>query len=170
MKLADFQHFVGRRGLWLPLDPAGGSRASIGGILATNSAGPLRLRYGAPRDMVLGMKIATTEGKVIKAGGRVVKNVAGYDLVRLLTGSYGTLGVIIEATFKLFPLPPERATFVFATRTLEIARNLRQRILHSPLEPLRMMLLDAKASTLARAHTPLAVEVSVSLNEPSSEI
>ncbi len=158
MKLGDFQHFVGRRGLWLPLDPAGGSRASIGGILATNSAGPLRLRYGAPRDMVLGMKIATTEGKVIKAGGRVVKNVAGYDLVRLLTGSYGTLGVIIEATFKLFPLPPERATFVFATRTLEMARNLRQRILHSPLEPLRMMLLDAEASALARAHTPLAVE------------
>jgi glycolate oxidase FAD binding subunit len=159
MKLGDFQHFVGRRGLWLPLDPAGGSRASIGGILATNSTGPLRLRYGAPRDMVLGMKIATPEGKVVKAGGRVVKNVAGYDLVRLLTGSYGTLGVIVEASFKLFPLPPERATFVFATRMLETARNLRQRILHSPLEPLRMILLDAKASMLARANTPLAVEV-----------
>ncbi len=156
MKLGDFQHFLGRHGLWLPLDPAGGSLASLGGILATNSAGPLRLHYGAPRDMVLGMKIVTTEGKVIKTGGRVVKNVAGYDLGKLLVGSYGTLGVIVEASLKLYPLPAERTTFVFATKTLGIAQDLRRRILHSPLNPMRIVLLDVAASALIRAGSPLA--------------
>jgi len=114
MMLGDFQHLVGGDGLWLPLDPLGGASASIGGILATNSAGPLRLRFGSPRDMVLGIKVATTEGKLVKSGGRVVKNAAGYDLCKLLIGSYGTLGVIVEATFKLFPRPARRATWVLA--------------------------------------------------------
>lgn len=159
MKFGDFQHFVGRHGLWLPLDPPGASKASLGGILATNASGPLRLSYGAPRDMVLGMKIATTEGTVIKAGGRVVKNVAGYDLCKLLVGSYGTLGVIVEASLKLYPLPAERTTFVLPTGTLGIARDLRRRLLHSPLQPMRMVLLDAVASTLVRAGSPLAAEV-----------
>ena len=155
MKLGDLQHFLARRRLWLPLDPPGGPRASLGGILATNSAGPLRLQYGSPRDMVLGMKIATTEGKLIKAGGRVVKNVAGYDLVKVLVGSYGTLGVIVEASLKLFPLPAERATFVASVRGLDSARELRRKILNSPLQPMRMALLDATAASLSRAGTPL---------------
>lgn len=153
MTLGDFQQSVGRDGLWLPLDPTGGSRASIGGILAANAAGPLRLRFGGPRDMVLGMKIATTEGKVVKTGGRVVKNVAGYDFGKLLVGSYGTLGVIVEASFKLFPLPQERVTFVLRAGTLGIARELRRSILNSPLEPLRMVLLDAPAAALVRTGT-----------------
>jgi glycolate oxidase FAD binding subunit len=154
MKFGDFQHFVGRQGLWLPLDPPGGARASLGGIVATNSTGPLRLYYGAPRDMVLGMKIATVEGKVVKAGGRVVKNVAGYDIAKLLIGSYGTLGVIVETSFKLFPLPAERETFIIVAGTLGIARDLRRRILHSPLTPLRMVLLEARAAELTLAGTP----------------
>jgi glycolate oxidase FAD binding subunit len=155
MKLGDFQHFVGRDGLWLPLDPPGGARASLGGIVATNATGPLRLYYGAPRDMVLGMKIATVEGKVVKTGGRVVKNVAGYDIAKLLIGSYGTLGVIVETSFKLFPLPAERQTFVIPAGTLGIARDLRRRVLHSPLTPLRMVLLNTRAAELSRVGTPL---------------
>ena len=151
MKLGDFQHFVARDGLWLPLDPPGGARASLGGIVATNAAGPLRLAYGAPRDIVLGMKIATTEGKIVKTGGRVVKNVTGYDVGKLLIGSYGTLGVIVEISFKLFPLPPQRATFVIAAGTLGVARDLRQRILQSPLSPARMVLLDRCAAQQAGA-------------------
>jgi glycolate oxidase FAD binding subunit len=156
MKLGDFQDHVGRDGLWLPLDPAGGPRASLGGILATNSAGSLRLSYGAPRDMVLGMKIATTEGKLIKTGGRVVKNVVGYDLGKLLVGSYGTLGVIVEASLKLFPLPGQRATFVLPAGTLGIARDLRRRILDSPLQPMRMVLLNGAAVTLVEGGVVLA--------------
>jgi glycolate oxidase FAD binding subunit len=151
MKFGDFQYFVARHRLWLPLDPRGGAKASLGGIVATNSAGPLRLRYGSPRDMVLGLKVATTEGKIIKTGGRVVKNVAGYDLGKLLVGSYGSLGVIVEASLKLFPLPAERATFILRAGTLATARDLRRRILHSPLDPLRLTLLDPWAATLVRA-------------------
>jgi len=150
MKLGDLQHFLARHRLWLPLDPAGGARASLGGVLAANSFGPLRLRYGTLRDMVLGMKIATTDGKLIKTGGRVVKNVAGYDLAKLLIGSYGTLGVIVEASFKLFPLPAECSTFVVSTATLAAAREFRRRLLASPLTPMRMLLLDAAAASLVR--------------------
>jgi glycolate oxidase FAD binding subunit len=156
MKFGDFQHFVSRHGLWLPLDPPGGAKASLGGILATNSTGPLRFCYGAPRDMVLGLKIATGEGKIVKTGGRVVKNVTGYDLAKLLVGSYGTLGVIVEASFKLFPRPVERATFALRPGTLGIARELRRGVLASPLTPMRMALLNSRAAALARTGTALA--------------
>ena len=150
MKFGDLQNFLGRDRLWLPLDPRGGANATIGGILATNSAGPLRLRFGSARDMVLGIKVATTEGKLIKSGGQVVKNVAGYDLCKLLVGSYGTLGVIVEASLKLYPRPASRATWVLEPGTLGLARDLRRRILNSPLEPLRVALLNAEASDLLR--------------------
>lgn len=148
MKLGDLERLLERNGLWLPLDPQGGARASMGGILATNASGPLRLLYGAPRDMIVGMTIATVDGKIIKAGGRVVKNVAGYDLTKLLIGSHGTLGVVVEAHLKLFPLPSGRATFVFELPTLEAARDLRKRILNSPLTPMRMVLLNSEADAL----------------------
>jgi len=150
MTLRELQEFLGRDGLWLPLDPRGGDDATIGGIVASNSAGPLRLRFGSARDMVLGIRVATTEGKLIKSGGHVVKNVAGYDLSKLLVGSLGTLGVIAEASFKLFPRPALRATWILEPGTLDRARDLRRRILDSPLEPLRMVLLDRGASGLFR--------------------
>ena len=150
MTFGEFQTLVGRDGLWLPLDPRGGPEASLGGIIAANAAGPLRQGFGGPRDMVLGLKLATTQGKLAKTGGRVVKNVAGYDLGKLLTGSFGTLGVIVEASLKLFPRPPERATFTLHAGTLGIARELRRSILHSPLDPMRLVLLDSPATALLR--------------------
>ncbi len=148
MKLGDFQHFLSRHNLWLPVDPPGGEKASIGGILAANASGPLRLRYGTARDFTIGMKIATTEGKIVKTGGRVVKNVAGYDLAKLLIGSCGTLGVIVEASFKLFPRPAQRLTFAVAVPALGQARDLRRRIQQSALEPLRILLLAGEAPRL----------------------
>jgi len=150
IKFQGFQDLVRRDGLWLPLDPPGGEQATLGGIVAANASGPLRHLYGTPRDMVLGMRIATTEGKVIKTGGRVVKNVAGYDLGKLMIGSFGTLGVIVEVNLKLFPIPAERETFILSAGTLGIARDLRRSILNSPLEPARLVLLDAEASKLIR--------------------
>lgn len=154
MKFGDFQRFVGRNRLWLPLDPPGGAKASIGGILATNASGPLRLAYGAPRDMALGLRVATTEGRVVKTGGHVVKNVAGYDLTRLLIGSYGTLGVIVEASFKLYPLPLARSTFVLGVGFLGSVGELRRAIQHSPLTPMRLVMLNAEAALLARGERP----------------
>ena len=148
MPFEAFQHHVGKGGLWLPLDPRGGGESSIGGIIAANAAGPLRQGFGGPRDMVLGLKIALPDGKIAKTGGRVVKNVAGYDLGKLLTGSYGTLGVMVEASLKLFPKPPERATFAISAGTLGTARDLRRSILRSPLDPLRLVLLDSPAVAL----------------------
>ena len=148
MRFGDFQNLVGQNGLWLPLDPSGGAESSIGGIIAANAAGPLRQGFGGPRDMVLGLKMATTDGKLVKTGGRVVKNVAGFDLGKLLTGSLGTLGVMVEASLKLFPKPPECATFALRPGTLGIARDLRRSILRSPLDPLRLMLIDSPAAAL----------------------
>lgn len=146
--LGEFQALIGRHGLWLPIDPRGGAESTIGGIIAANAAGPLRQAFGGPRDMVLGLKMASTDGKIAKTGGRVVKNVAGYDFGKLLTGSFGTLGVIVEASLKLFPKPPERATFAMQAGTLGIARDLRRSILRSPIDPLRLVLLDSSATGL----------------------
>lgn len=148
------QDLAGRNGLWLPLDPRGGRESSVGGIIAANTTGPLRQGFGGPRDMVLGLKIATTDGKVVKTGGRVVKNVAGYDLAKLLTGSYGTLGVIVEASLKLFPKPPERATFAMRAGTLGVARELRRSILRSPLDLIRLLLVDASGVRMLGSAIP----------------
>lgn len=150
MKFGDLQHLLTRDRLWLPLDPVGGARSSIGGILAANSAGPLRVRYGTPRDMTIGMKIATTGGKIIKTGGRVVKNVTGYDISKLMIGSCGTLGVIVEASFKLYPIPVGRVTFVLTAGTLERVRALRRALQRSPLEPMRVVWLDGETARLVR--------------------
>ena len=87
-------------------------RATIGGALAANVSGPLRLAYGSPRDAVIGTRVALPNGQVAKSGGRVVKNVAGYDLSKLFIGSFGTLGIIVEAAFKVFPQPLSRRVLV----------------------------------------------------------
>ncbi|HTV56407.1 MAG TPA: FAD-binding oxidoreductase [Terriglobia bacterium] len=150
VELNAFLQVLNRHRLWLPLDPPGSARATLGGLVATNRAGPLRLRYGAPRDMVVGMKIATPAGKVIKTGGRVVKNVAGYDLAKLLIGSYGTLGVIVEINFKLYPMPARRATCVCRNAGIEAAREFRRKLLNSPIDPMRMALLDSGGAGMAQ--------------------
>lgn len=151
LTLNELQGLLKADGLWLPLERLGNGNATLGGAVATNASGPLRHFYGAPRDMVVGMQVATTEGKLIRTGGRVVKNVAGYDLGKLLIGSYGTLGVITEVNLKLFPLPAGRQTFVLSAGTLGIARNVRRSILASPIEPLRMVLLDAETARLVHS-------------------
>jgi glycolate oxidase FAD binding subunit len=99
------------RGQWLPIDTAF-DEATIGGIVATNDAGPLRHRFGTPRDLLIGVTLALTDGRIVKAGGHVVKNVAGYDLGRLMSGSFGTLAAIVDATFKLLPVPAVSQTVV----------------------------------------------------------
>ncbi len=101
--LADVNAALAAHRQWLPLDPPHAERATIGGIVASNDSGPRRQRHGAPRDLIIGMTLARADGVRAKSGGIVVKNVAGYDLARLLTGSFGCLGVVLSATFKLAP-------------------------------------------------------------------
>ena len=106
-KLRDLQAALAERGQFLPVDPPHRD-ATIGGIVCANSNGLGTLRYGSVRDLLIGSTTALADGSVARAGGRVVKNVAGYDLNKLLVGSFGTLGVLVEATFKVLPLPALR--------------------------------------------------------------
>jgi glycolate oxidase FAD binding subunit len=121
--LAEFQRLLADSGQFLPLDPPLGPEATIGGILAVNASGPSRHAYSTARDLILGIRAVQADGRIIKAGGRVVKNVAGYDLSRLFIGSLGSLGVIVEASFKLVPLPrTERTAVVFLPSAQEAWR------------------------------------------------
>lgn len=107
MRLRELQRTLAERGQFLPLDPPHAD-ATIGGVIAANSNGFGTLRYGAVRDLLIGTTTALADGTLAHAGGRVVKNVAGYDLNKLLVGSFGTLGVIVEATFRVLPMPIAR--------------------------------------------------------------
>jgi glycolate oxidase FAD binding subunit len=108
--LRDIDRLVRPEGQWLPLDPAGGMDGTIGATIATASAGPLASAFGTPREQVLGVEVVTGRGDVIRAGGRVVKNVAGFDLTRLMTGGWGTLGAITEVSVRLRALPAAETT------------------------------------------------------------
>jgi glycolate oxidase FAD binding subunit len=110
-RLKALQPELARERQWLPIDAAF-DEATIGGIVATNDAGPLRHRHGTPRDLLIGVTLALTDGRLVKAGGHVVKNVAGYDLGKLVSGSYGGLAAIVDATFKLAPIPAASRTVV----------------------------------------------------------
>ncbi len=101
--LEALQEQLGKSGQFLPLDPFNSPGHTIGGLLATGWTGPLRLRYGSPRDFLIGIRVALPDGRLASAGGRVVKNVSGYDLMKLHYGALGTLGVIVAASFKVFP-------------------------------------------------------------------
>jgi glycolate oxidase FAD binding subunit len=105
------QEALKQHGQFVALDPLWPERATVGGVLATNDSGALRHRYGSLRDLVIGMTLVLADGTVARSGGKVVKNVAGYDLCKLVTGSFGTLAVVTEATFRLHPLPQHTQTF-----------------------------------------------------------
>ena len=135
----------------LPLDPPFADRATIGGLLATNDSGPLRHRYGTPRDLVIGVQLATTDGTLAKAGGQVVKNVAGYDLSKLITGSFGSLAAIVSATFKLAPLPAASKTLRFAVRDGEALAAAVRTVMASQLEPVAFEVRAESAPDVAQA-------------------
>src|SRR5437762_3238580 len=134
--LRDVNRTLAQHGQWLPLDPPHAGDATIGGILATNDSGPLRHRYGTPRDLVIGVQLATTDGVLAKAGGQVVKNVAGYDLSKLVAGSFGSLAAIVSATFKLAPLAAASKTLVIEASDFDRLGRIVAAVTASPLEPL----------------------------------
>lgn len=131
--------------------PAG---ATVGGALAANESGPLRAGFGALRDFCIGVNFVTGDGASGRGGGRVVKNVAGYDLMKLMIGSFGTLGVIVSANFKLFPLPKQTATFISEIDSLTEAIKLRDWLLRSQLSPIAAELISPSASEYLTDRTP----------------
>ncbi|MEJ7820058.1 MAG: FAD-binding oxidoreductase, partial [Rubrobacteraceae bacterium] len=135
VKLSDLQTKLAEANQMLALDPPEKSAgATIGGIVASNSSGPRRLKYGTVRDIIIGITVVLADGTVAKAGGKVVKNVAGYDLGKLFTGSLGTLGVIATANFRLHPLPETARTVAVEVETPRAAQDAAQAIFHSQVE------------------------------------
>jgi len=134
MSLDCLQDVLAENGQWLPLRPPPNGKHTLGGLAALGLCGPERLRYGAPRDLLLGLKFVSGTGKLITAGGRVVKNVAGYDLTRLLVGSAGTLGLITELTFRILSLPPCCAALT-ASGSLDRCAAAAAELLRSKREP-----------------------------------
>jgi glycolate oxidase FAD binding subunit len=131
---------------WLPLDPARGDEMTVGGLIAADRSGPLRFAHGKVRDWLLGVSVVTGEGARVRGGGRVVKNVAGYDLPKLLAGSFGTLGVIVEATFKVRPSPEAEAVFVWPAASFDEAMAAAMRVLGSPVLPVLLEAVNAVAA------------------------
>jgi glycolate oxidase FAD binding subunit len=134
MGFAQLQAQLVKAGQWVALDPIYGDRATVGGVIATRSAGSLRHRYGGVRDMLLGANFILADGQQAKAGGRVVKNVAGYDLMKLLTGSFGSLGIITEVSLRLYPLPESSETVLLTGEADAIATAIKI-LLASTLTP-----------------------------------
>jgi glycolate oxidase FAD binding subunit len=134
--LAALDATLAARGQWLPLDPARARRTTVGGLLAANLSGPLRATQGTARDLLLGIRVVGGGGALVSGGGRVVKNVAGYDLPKLHVGALGTLGVIVEATFKVRPRPPREEALAVVCRDAADAAALASALLDVDVPPL----------------------------------
>lgn len=133
--IADLQATLGTARQWLALDPPLDASATLGGVISTNVSGPRRLRYGGVRDQIIGVRVALADGTLARGGGKVVKNVAGYDLPKLFTGALGTLGVVVSASFRLYPLLDYSTTALLASTRLEALGAIALRILAAPLTP-----------------------------------
>lgn len=147
LTLAALQAHLATKDQWLALDPPDAEQATLGGILASNASGPKRLRYGSARDLVIGLRVVQASGEIARSGGRVVKNVAGYDLNKLYIGSLGTLGVIVEANFKLQPLPAVEHTLLLTYLNAADAMQTVIAVLGSVLTPSAIELLDPGATS-----------------------
>jgi glycolate oxidase FAD binding subunit len=133
---SSLQESLAKHGQFVALDPLWPDRATIGGIAAINDSGSLRLRYGSLRDLIIGMTIVLADGTIARTGGKVVKNVAGYDLHKLMTGAFGTLGVITEVNFRLHSIPRHVQSFTIASQDME------------PLGQILLKILDSHLSTI----------------------
>ncbi len=130
------------KGVFLPLDPPFPDRVTLGGIVAANSTGPKRLRFGLPRDLILGVKYVTPTGEIISMGGKTVKNVSGYDVSKIMIGALGTLGILGEITFRLLPLPERVGTVLAGFGSFASARAFADRVLDSKLLPTSVEILN----------------------------
>lgn len=160
MRWAELTQLLARNRQMVPLDPPFAREATVGGVVAANCSGPRRRLYGTARDLVIGMTFATLEGKLVKSGGMVVKNVAGLDMGKLLIGSFGTLAAIVSLNFKLLPVPEAERLFLLSFDSLDAALAARGRILESVLQPSSLDLLNpAAAGVLGWSGYTLAMQV-----------
>ncbi len=154
--LAPFRQF-------LPLDPAREEASTIGGLIATGAAGPYRARYGTMRDLLLGVTVARADGTLVKAGGRVVKNVTGYDVPKLHVGAHGTLGVVLEAHLRLHPRPAEERSWIFGFASPEAALEAAVAVRDTPVVLSRCQLLEAGALRALGEPAPPAAALAVTI-------
>jgi glycolate oxidase FAD binding subunit len=174
--LAEVNAALALHGQWLALDSPFNDTATIGGLLATNDSGPHRHRFGSPRDLVIGIEVATADGRLAKAGGQVVKNVAGYDLSKLVSGSFGELAAVVAATFKLTPIAEMSATLRTSALALDSSVAMVESISTSQLEPVAVEVhvqrragQRAAASVLVR-FASIASAVGVQVSEASARM
>lgn len=143
--LLELQETLAQKGQFLPLDPAWPMHATLGGIVASNASGPKRALYGSVRDHLIASRIAFPDGKIIRTGAKVVKNVAGYDMNKLFIGAMGTLGVFTELTFKIRPLPTSSGLIVLSATTPDKLRELQATMLDSHMEPCTFEYANARS-------------------------
>ena len=165
MAFADLQKLLAANGQMIALDPPFPSQATVGGIVAANSSGPLRRLFGTARDLIIGMQFATLEGRLVRTGGMVVKNVAGLDMGKLMIGSFGTLAVITSVNFRVHPMPEQTATFLLSCPDLDRTVEKRDAIVGSILRPMALEIISPPAAArLGTSGYLLAVRVSGSAN------
>jgi len=157
--VAVLQDRLATRRQWLSLDPADSDRATVGGVVAANASGPRRHLYGTVRDLLIGVTVIMADGELVRGGGKVVKNVAGYDLPKLFVGSYGTLGVIVELTVKLRPRPDEERFVPVAFPSVKDASSAVRVVMASDLVPVALDLLDGESARALALDAPVALVV-----------
>src|SRR5436190_2298114 len=164
--LSELQDRLKQSGQWLPIDPPFPERTTVGELLSENLSGPRRYGYGTIREHLLGLSARLADGRVIKSGGKVVKNVAGYDLHKLFVGSRDTLGTILQATFKVRPLPEKEVV-------LKATWDVLDKVLDSDLTPVLLDLIPAHvvigfAGTNAEVDWQIGLARSLGISEPAS--
>jgi glycolate oxidase FAD binding subunit len=174
INFANLQTILAAAGQFLPLDPVYPDRATIGGIIATANTGSLRHRYGGVRDLLLGISFVRADGQIAKAGGRVVKNVAGYDMMKLFTSSYGTLGILTAVTFRVYPLPTDTGT-VMLTGSIDKLATAAKILLASTLTPIAVDVVStAFSQQLEISNTPSLIvkfaTIPASIAEQSAQL
>jgi glycolate oxidase FAD binding subunit len=160
MAFADLQKLLSANRQMIALDPPFPAHATVGGIVAANSSGPLRRLFGTARDLTIGMQFATLEGRLVRTGGMVVKNVAGLDMGKLMIGSFGTLAAITSVNFRIHPLPEQTSTFLLFFPDLDSTIEKRDTIVRSILRPMALEMISPPAATrLGLSGYVLAVRV-----------
>ncbi|MCY3723441.1 MAG: FAD-binding oxidoreductase [Candidatus Poribacteria bacterium] len=154
IRLKDLQTELAKHRQYLVLNPPSADRCTIGGIVATNASGSFRLRHGTARNQVLGLRVVQADGTVVKSGGKVVKNVAGYDLNKLYIGAFGTLGIITEVTLKLSPIPVQEAILTADFQNVQDAADTGLAIVGSQTLPMFVNLFVNSDPTRAKTETP----------------